>query len=320
MPTFALSKMKICLLLLLIVDVAVVNASIPRGGGAASYLSASHFPRMKGGGGLFGWFRREKSVSQYYRETLEEQVLLLDRQLRQARSDVAQLRDDRASGQVAKQRAKATTATRLATAQKVQTLTKQIVRLEAMKLEMEELLKDSATRVEELEAKLLEQETLTKEWEQKYQAQLEELQLTMQNKAQAQLSELSNLMEERVAQAAEVARQTELVKVDQKIAEITEELRKEHLKALMAERKRSAVAVEQEKKKMRKLVKALAIREKKLIVKAERDKQRQPQTVSRSTSSSSSSSTMEARVPVIPKTSPTQPNQPITTPTTRGPM
>ena len=117
-------------------------------------------------------------------------------------------------------------------------------------------------------------------------------------------------MEERVNQAAEAAQQAELKKIDQRIAQVTAELKQEHLKALEAERGRSADAVEAEKKKMRKLVKALAIREKKLLAKAEQEKQKQ-------SSSYGSTSTETTQVSVVPKT---QPNKPRSTPTTRGPI
>jgi hypothetical protein len=59
--------------------------------------------------------------------------------------------------------------------------------------------------------------------------------------------------------------------VQDQIQQVKDQMKGEHEKSLQADCQRSTKAVEGEKKKMRKLVKALAIREKKLLFKAERD-------------------------------------------------
>jgi hypothetical protein len=58
-----------------------------------------------------------------------------------------------------------------------------------------------------------------------------------------------------------------MAQVGQKIVEATEQLRMDEERELELERKRSVEAVEKEKAKMRKLVRALANREKKLLAK-----------------------------------------------------
>jgi chromosome segregation ATPase len=221
-----------------------------RGGGFMSYMMG------------FG----KQSAADLYRQTLEEQVLLLDRQLRQARDEMGILRKQFTT-RSAKPAPKISSQERTLLKQQLASLTSQVKQLERMKLELEDMLERESIKVQELTTKLAEQEQLTQALQEKYIKQLQTLQEQLELKAQKQLQQLQEIMEQRIQQATEVAHQAAMAQIGEKVAEATETLRLEKDQELEWERKRSVEAVEKEKVKMRKLVRALANREKKLFAK-----------------------------------------------------
>ena len=116
-------------------------------------------------------------------------------------------------------------------------------------------------------------------------------------------------MELRIQQATEAAHQAAMAQMDHKLAELTEHLRLEKERELEVERKRSVDAVEKEKVKMRKLVRALANREKKLFANAAKKQSAMSESTTTTTTGGYKTSASSSRVPITK-----------TTPTTRGPM
>ena len=98
----------------------------------------------------------------------------------------------------------------------------------------------------------------------KYEKEMQRLIQEIEAKYLKQIAELTALMNKRVEEAAEHARQVALRDLETKVVEATETERKRGEKLLDAERRKSEAAVEREKVKMRKLAKALFEREKKL--------------------------------------------------------
>jgi hypothetical protein len=210
-----------------------------------------------------GWFSGN-GASERYRESLEQQVLQLDRQLRQARDEVAQLRARRTHSKPVVVGNKSDGDDTSDLEGKVRTLTRQIDELESAKSDLDGALTTSKLKIEELEQMISEEQEGSQQLGEKFEQDLQALQLSSYEKSEQNISDLETLMEERVAQAASDAR----LEVDQEMSSNIEQIKKElessHQEELEAERKRSMEAVDAEKNKMRKLVKALAIREKKL--------------------------------------------------------
>eukprot|EP00536_Pseudo-nitzschia_multiseries_P005317 jgi/Psemu1/190280/e_gw1.99.10.1 len=229
------------------------------------------------GGGLFGGGRK-KSASKIYRESLEEQVSLLNEQLRQARTEVSTLREN------AKKRQETITTARSAMPRKekekeedrlekerrkqqqgtLQRLEGEIKQLDTMKAELEKLLETSAQKIEQLEEKLKSQESLTAQLEDSYQKKIAELEEQLSDLQKSQLKKLKELNQQKIDAAVEEALKAQEAEFLAKMEETTQRLTKEHAKVMEQEKIRSSKAVEAERKKMRKLVRALALREKKL--------------------------------------------------------
>jgi hypothetical protein len=263
---------------------------------------------IRGGGFLSYMFGigKQQQAADIYRETLEEQVLLLDRQLRQARDEMGLLRKQ-FTIRTATPAPKISNQERTLLKQQLASLTSQVNQLERMKLELETMLEKESLKVQELTAKLLDEEQLSLAMQDKYIKQLQVLQEQLELKAAKQLQELQAIMEQRVQQATETAHQAAMALVGQKVAEATEQLRMEKERELELERKRSVEAVEKEKVKMRKLVRALANREKKLFA-----KKTAANVVPASTTKGLKTSAASSSSSKVPNTK--------TTPTTRGPM
>ena len=260
-----------------------------------------------------------QTPAQKYREMLEDQVLLMDRQLRQTRDELTRLREQWTvktgppDGNSAIPNASKEELAALK--QQVSTLTLQVKQLTKMKEELEEMLEKEQARVDELEEALAQERQLTKELQEGYERQLKELQVQLEKKAQKQLDDLRKLMEQRVEQAAEAARISAQRMVQEQIDLATTQLRLEQQREMDAERRRSEQAVDAEKRKMRKLVKALAIREKKILAKQQRQRARSAV----DEESEKVLSTTKSKLPAsrIPSSRRTPTHRP---PTTRGPM
>jgi chromosome segregation ATPase len=210
-----------------------------------------------------GWFSGN-GASERYTESLEQQVLQLDRKLRQARDEVTQLRARRKNSKPVVVGKKSDGDDISDLEGKVRTLTEQIDELESAKSDLDGALMTSKLKVEELEQMIAEEQEGSQQLREKFEQDLQALQLSTSEKSEQNISDLETRMEERIAQAVSDALVEEHQEMSSNIEQIKNELESSHQEELEAERKRSMEAVDEEKKKMRKLVKALAIREKKL--------------------------------------------------------
>jgi hypothetical protein len=245
------------------------------------------------GGGLFGG-KNNKSNALIYRESLEEQVMLLDEQLRHARTEISTVRErakqqgkidslkrnrsissngkqkqvDKEEAKVRKQgeeeEKRIEKERRKEQKEALVRLQDEIRQLEQMKSELETLLETSANQIEELEQKLISQEKKTIEMEESYKKQIIELETTLGDVQRIQLQKLTELHQTKIDSAVKDALKAQEDVLRMKMEETTKRLSKEHAKDMEKEKSRSEKAVETERAKMRKLVRALALREKKL--------------------------------------------------------
>merc|ERR1712238_49936 len=139
-------------------------------------------------------------------------------------------------------------------------LQEEISQLEQMKSELETLLQTSANRIEELEQELMSQENRSIEMEESYQTQILELETELSSVQTTQLQKLTELHQTKIDVAVQEAVRVQEIEFCQKMEETTTRLGKDHAKEMEKEKVRSHKAVETERKKMRKLVRALALR------------------------------------------------------------
>lgn len=237
------------------------------------------------GGGIFGG---KKSAARIYKDSLEEQVSLLNEQLSHARTEVATLRENakkrhqagsslhrakptsltkeeqKAAKEQAKQEEKLEKLRQKDQKEALARFQKEIKQLEQMKSELEKMLETSAKKIETLEEQLASQEDMTAKMEASFKEQIAKLEEQLASIQAAQEEKLTEIQQEKIDAAVLEALRAQEVEFRVKMEETTKRLTKEHAKEMEQEKIRSAKAVEAERKKMRKLVRALALREKKL--------------------------------------------------------
>ena len=237
------------------------------------------------GGGLFGG---QKSAARIYKESLEEQVLLLNEQLGHARTEVANLRENAKKRHAAgsslhrvkpvkmtmediaadktqsKQEEKLEKERQKVQKEQLARLQKEISQLEKMKVELDKLLETSGEKIKVLEEQLSTQESLTAKMEASYQGKIAKLEQQLADIQMAQLNKLTEINQQKIDAAVQDALRAQETEFRAKMEETTRRLSKKHAKEMEQEKLRSSKAVEAERKKMRKLVRALAMREKKL--------------------------------------------------------
>ena len=265
------------------------------------------------GGGMFG---NKKSAARIYKESLEEQVLLLNEQLAQARKEVSTLREnakkrvqagrlnrsepkEEVSKAQSKQENKLEKQRQKEQKEAMSRLQKEIKALEQMKAQLEKMLETSAKKIESLVEQLTTSETLTAKMEASYKDKIAKLEKQLEDVQTAQVGKLTEIHQQKIDAAVQEALRVQEAEFRAKMEETTLRLSKEHAKEMEQERLRSAKAVEAERQKMRKLVRALALREKKLKLQMPSTKEETPETTS-----------------FITKTSSQQ--KPLTPPTSRG--
>lgn len=216
--------------------------------------------QVRGGGGR-GWFGLFGSrVEDRYRQSLEEQMLILERQTRAARDETMQLR------KLAKLTGRGNPGESTIVAsikEEIAVLEKQIVQLEKFTQELQVLLKEEKERSALLEEQLIAAGVDALDLRNQHLLQMEQLEKAMLAKANKQLEDLNALMDIRIKEAADRARKEALLFMDEKISEAVSKLEAKARAELEEERQKAADAVEKERAKMRKLVKVLAEREKK---------------------------------------------------------
>mmetsp|Transcript_25109 Transcript_25109/g.36889 ORF Transcript_25109/g.36889 Transcript_25109/m.36889 type:complete len:325 (+) Transcript_25109:240-1214(+) len=220
----------------------------------------------KTGGGMFGnkllkVFGLHRAEENSYQKTLEEQIRLLETQIRTAREETRQLRvllkksNKRVISDISKTitgekaeliKLQALLETERARhAKEIESLLAQITELERIRNELLQLLKDEKKRVAETKQQL-------SNTEQQARAEMEKLRSSLVEQSRQQMIDLEQAVEQRLKEE------------ERKLTGAAEE-------KILAERAKGEEMVEKEKAKMRQLVKALAEREKK----AEEEYQRQ---------------------------------------------
>jgi len=239
---------------------------------------------LRGGAGGGGWalFKRRDSPSERYRKELEDQVAALDRQLRTSREEAMRLRklvkltsDSKRKATVAEW--KTTKSNQQSLHKELSLLQQQIQQMEQFREELEKLLEVAHARIKELEQLLEKESAKAVQLQKQHELEMQELRKSLVAKAQKQLEEINRLMEQRIREATEAARREALSEVDQTVADATQKVQRQADRVLEKERRLSQEAVEKERVKMRKLVKALAEREKSLFAKHHAAEQRQSQ-------------------------------------------
>jgi hypothetical protein len=250
------------------------------------------------------WFTRKKS----FRRQLQDQISLLEKQLRASRDELYQVRSQltllqqeslrqqagAAGGATATPRAPVVvtdSAILQEMRSRIQALEKDVATLHDLRDKLQELLQQEKMRVQELEERLKVAEESNQaataeaalqqkeQSEQKYKAELQALETKWMNQVIQQMDQVERAMEQRLQQALERERAKAAValkaaeeqlrqvrikaelQVKQAISSTEQRVQKEAAKQLKAEKKLAKAAVELEKAKMRKLVKALALRE-----------------------------------------------------------
>ena len=225
-----------------------------------------HFLILPRGGALFGFFRG-MSVAQHYRTSLEDQITLLERQLRMAKEEALQLRKLlNVSAKTSRRQSVAETRDEQAVwKEQLSLLLAQMLDMEILQKELQTLLNDERERSTELEKQLKNEKANVEELIETHEAEMKELQKTLDNILQKQLKELRKTMDIQIKEASEKAVKETLRKGEEKMKEAVDRVQTKAQKELDLERQKSEDAVERERVKMRKLVKALADREKKLF-------------------------------------------------------
>jgi hypothetical protein len=235
---------------------------------------------------LAGFLRKFKSPAALYRQLLEEQRDLLERQLRQTREELSLLRQQYQALQQSKGNdkfLKADQARRLK--HQITELQDEVRKLTELRQDLERMLQEEQMKVVALQTKVQELHEASGVMKDQYERELQFLRRDMEEQANRQLDALRALMENRMKEALEKARQAaekereqaRLVAVKEREAAVRETERRLQIQAdklLAAEKKNAEEAVEREKVKMRKLIKALAEREKKLLSQAEQENQK----------------------------------------------
>ena len=253
------------------------------------------------GGGMFG---NKKSAARIYKESLEEQVLLLNEQLAQARKEVSTLREnakkrvqagrlnrsepkEEVSKAQSKQENKLEKQRQKEQKEAMSRLQKEIKALEQMKAQLEKMLETSAKKIESLVEQLTTSETLTAKMEASYKDKIAKLEKQLEDVQTAQVGKLTEIHQQKIDAAVQEALRVQEAEFRAKMEETTLRLSKEHAKEMEQEKLRSAKAVEAERQKMRKLVRALALREKKLKLQMPSTKEETLETTSFRTKTSS---------------------------------
>ena len=210
-----------------------------------------------------GW-NGGKKESKQYRESLEQEILTMGRQLRKARDEVAILRDRKKKATVVVRRDDESREKVLKLEEENEILQGRLSELEAEKSELSSALQASAEQVSALDSTLANEMQKNDEAVAKMRQQIHELKASADEEGKRAASENEAKAELRIAQAIEEATMKAEADFAAKIQSIEEKLQKDKEDALESERIKSVEAVEAERKKMRKLVKALAQREKQL--------------------------------------------------------
>jgi len=341
------------------------TVEILRGGNVRPTSSSSIFSRI-----IPSWLGGQPSPPSY-RQVLEEQIAVLEIQLRQSQDQIVLLKqqrtvtlaekriamnqykskkklrfvvkedevDEEAAAKAAEEHRQVLTSyeeqvTNLQ--QQLENMQTQLKALESLKVELQDLLQAATKRIQELEKdllfiqdennmKIIQQQEEQKQQQKLYEEQITSLQLRLQEateiasqyetKERLKLEEASTTTKQSQQKKNDNGDQQEdkisIVEFEIQLQQLRKELEQTFAKELAQERQRGQLAVEMEKQKMRKLVKALALREKRLMKQAQKE-QKQLGKITETTQAD-----LEEAKAII-GTSAQQLQEPKSPPTTRG--
>jgi hypothetical protein len=242
------------------------------------------------GGALPSFNKSRQKTSDRYRQALEEQIQVIGQQLRQGHEELVLMKKQLSKRQEKQQHQYLPAAIqgarssndmsseeRKSLQQETSSLGKQVKTLENMKTELETMLLKQYERVQQLEALLEGEQTLTASLQVKYEKQMEQLQADLAKTTREQMEQIVKFYEERMAQAAVAAEQAVLVTLEECLLVLTARVQQETQLELQEERQRAMVAVEKQRQKMRQVAKALAQRENKIRQKEDVTKEQDQQ-------------------------------------------
>jgi len=219
--------------------------------------------------GLFGRilaFRVHNSNAAYM-QNLKDQILQMERQLRQSEMEAVQLRTLLRCQSSSNRRSTSYTIREQSKIEEnmkeiISQLSKQIQDLKKTKLELEDILKLEQERASTAEQLLKEEQTNSQKLIQNSRIHMEEMKEFIMKKASLQMEEMEKSHLVRFQKELQQVKIESEKALEQERARSSVALNKER-KELEEEKKKGKEAVEKERVKMRKLVKALAEKEKK---------------------------------------------------------
>jgi chromosome segregation ATPase len=153
--------------------------------------------------------------------------------------------------------------------QQLQQLEKESLKLEEIRKELEHMLEAEKAKVEELKQQLSGRDVDKAQLKAEYEKEITLLRKKFDANLTAKLDEYKVLMEKRMDQALAEQKAQLIAEKNEAVMAAENRVRKEADKRIQEEQKKAEEAIEREKEKMRKLVKALAEREKRIVSDAE---------------------------------------------------
>lgn len=224
--------------------------------------------------GLFGRllaFRTQNSNAAYM-QTLKDQISQMERQLRQSEMEALQLRTLLRCQSSSNRRSTSDTIREQSKIEDnmkdiISQLSKQIEDLKNTKVELEQMLKLEQERAATAEDLLKQEQTNSQKLVQNSRIQMEEMKESIMKKATFQMEEMEKSHLSRFQKELQQVKIESEKVLEQERARSSVALKKER-KELEEEKRKGKEAVEKERVKMRKLVKALAEKEKKDLARA----------------------------------------------------
>jgi hypothetical protein len=222
-------------------------------------------------GPKLGFLWRRRSPYAHYRAMLMEQRDLLERQLRQSREELVALRHQYAELQKSRRTSADKSEVIKAYKLKITELEEELKQATQASQDISKLLALEQKKVKALQAKVHLLETANDNVKEQYEQELALLKKEFDDQATQQLATLQQTLHHQLHVAVATAQRQAGLEQATAIAETESRLQRQHSSELKALQQQADAAVEREKVKMRKLIKALAEREKKLVATAERE-------------------------------------------------
>ena len=153
--------------------------------------------------------------------------------------------------------------------QQLQQIENESLKLEEIRKDLENMLEAEKQKVEELKKQLSGRDVDKAQLKANYEKEIALLREKLDSDLAAKFDEYKTLMEKRMDHALDQQKAQLTAEKNEAVLAAESRVRKEADKRIQEEQKKAEEAIEREKQKMRKLVKALAAREKRLVLDAE---------------------------------------------------